>query len=164
MVIITTGTKGDDSAKHCWKTQQDYAARIGAEWVNLPLEKGHQCHDSVFAYLAKLSLGTPCVSLEWDVEVMPDAPNIFEALDFNRFHLRRSPAIPGYFNLGVMAGAPAHFARLLEIKRPTAWNKPPEFWEFILNHDMFKNGFEVTELDPKWNAIRHSGHFIHHVS
>ena len=164
MVIFTTGTGGDEFAEHCWQTQQDYAARIGARWVKLPIEHGHQCHDVAFTALSALPEGAHCLLLEWDIKIKADAPNIFEKLDFDRFHLRPSPAMPGYFNLGVMAGRPSHFARLAAIKRPTAWNKPTGFWEMILNLDMFRSGFEVTPLEPTWNAIGHDGHFIHHIS
>lgn len=167
MVILTAGTAdAPEFNQDCWQTQQDYASRIGAEWTRLDLDRPYDVHAKVFQYLQDLADATPCLLLEWDIEIKPAAPSIFEVLDFNHFHLRKHPYRSCTYNLGVMAGMPHHF-RELESIRPApvrTRRNATSFWEMKLNQSMIAHGFQVTPLDPVWNADRHDGYFIHHIS
>jgi hypothetical protein len=164
MVILTAGTEPEEFERVCWKTQQDYAARIGAEWVKLELAVGREVQKRTFEYLATLSADTKCVILEWDIEVKGDAPNIFEEIDFSRFHLRRAPVMPGFFNLGVMVGQARHFAAMLPVLPNITRKMPTDWWEMRLNLALKRSGFEITPLPEQWNAIGHEGYFVHHLS
>lgn len=164
MVILTAGTEPKEFERFCWLTQQDYAARIGAQWVQLELAAGHEVHQRTFEYLEQLPADAKCVILEWDIEVRAEAPNVFDAVDFTLFQLRRAPVMPGYFNLGVMVGQARHFASMRPILPNNTRTMPSSWWEMRLNLALRRNGFEITPLDPRWNAIDHEGFFIHHLS
>jgi hypothetical protein len=168
MVILTAGTANAPwFNRHCWLTQQAYADRVGAEWVQLDLEQPFEVHAKTFQYLAALPVETQCLLLEWDIEIKPYAPNIFEALDFEAFHLRRHPIHFNIFDLGVMAGKASHF-RALESIRPNPYKGPygaPGVWELRLNRAMQANAFPATALSIEWNCPpRKEGYFIHHAS
>lgn len=163
MVIISTGTSGNAHAKFCWATQRDYAERIGAAYQVLPLESGREGLSTSFSYLAQLPSDARCLLLEWDIEVKPNAPNIFEEVLNEGFNLRRNLFFYNFFNLGVMLGLASHFARLNEIL--PLLHGGTNRWEFLLNHAVRKMDFPITPLPLEWNSPPdREGYFIHHSS
>jgi hypothetical protein len=162
MVILSTGTPGNAHAAFCWATQRDYAARIGASYQILSLESGRDGLATAFAFLAQLPPNTRCLLLEWDIEVMPDAPSIFDEVPNEDFNLRPHLYFHDFYNLGVMLGRATHFARLAEIL-PTLHGGTNR-WEFLFRIATRKVGFPIAPLPIEWNSPPdREGYFIHHA-
>jgi hypothetical protein len=162
-LILTGGTRGNPLADRCWKTQADYAAKVGAEFRQIDLAKGRDYLPRLLGVASKLLPETRVLWLEWDVEISPGSHDVFEIASGDAFHLRPHPmpmkAALGFYNIGVMLGKSCHFAA---IEVPSIIGDDPAQWEPQFCRALKAANIPVSALDQRFNAIPpETGDFIH---
>jgi len=163
MVILSYGTHIEHPA--ITASQRAYADRLGAAFEFIPVEHGHEALGAAYQRASQLPAATPVLLLEWDIDVTPDAPNIFDLLDSPGLRMRPHPdllrARQGFFNLGVQLGYAADFAQALPFL-PIFHGGDTNLWEFRYHMAVQgKGGIKILPLPIEFNAIGHDGHFIH---
>lgn len=157
-MLLTYGTYRSDFATHCWGTQKAFASRVGIPFLCLLIPPEPFATQRKLELLDKLAPKSGRVLyLDWDVEIAPDAENVFERNDrFCMFpHLPMDGPEP---NAGMMLGDAGDFRALLPKYRVAFAGTPvgPLREQIATSHAAKILGLPVTEFSPRG--------FHHHVS
>lgn len=172
-IVTRADSEINEMTKITHPIMRDYAKKVGADFIILDDPKGLHIHYRILQFYDLFEKYDRLISLDSDILISPDCPNLFDKVDYkkigsvfedigNRTAERRERIKKaqlqfgdigwksGYINTGVAVFSKCH----REIFKERELYLDLGYDDVYLGYWIHKLGFEIQELDWKWNFMK----------